>query len=220
MIKRGKPPRRCGKKFKTRKAALSSPAGKRAGMYVPRDPCPGCGDFHVRKAPARPTGTGTPSPAKPRAARKPITRTVKPTAPRKPRVGAATGLPKPPLGFSAAVKLAVRTRSGGGDPYEAVCEACGAWLGLDGGQFQHIVARGMGGNGDPVINGAANAALLDGTPQSGCHGAAEAGEEEMRGFWLPFGADPRTEPMRLHDGRLVWRSQDGRYLDEPPGIAA
>ena len=42
-----------------------------------------------------------------------------------------------------------------------------------------------------------------------------------RGFWLPQGSDPRLEPMMLHSahgsGVLVWRSEDGRYLLEPPG---
>jgi len=114
--------------------------------------------------------------------------------------------------FSRAVRLAVRTRAGSGDPDQAVCEACGTWLGGDRGQFQHIVARGMGGSGDPLIGSAANAALMSGTPQSGCHGRAEAGDAEMYGFWLPFGTDPRTKSMRLYDGRVVFRSTDGLYL--------
>jgi hypothetical protein len=124
------------------------------------------------------------------------------------------------------VKLAVRARAGNGSAEEAQCEACGIWLGKYEGQIQHIVARGMGGTSNPVLSTAANGALLCGTPQSGDHGLAESRDPEMgaRGFWLPQGSDPRLEPMMLHSahgsGVLVWRSEDGRYLLEPPAVAA
>ena len=125
---------------------------------------------------------------------------------------------KSTTGFSAAVKLAVRTRAGNGDPDEARCECCGIWLGRHGGQVQHIVARGMGGTSNPVLKTAANGALLCGTAQSGDHGLAESRDREMgvKGFWLPQGTDPRTVPMTLWSGGTVWRSGDGRYLTEQP----
>ena len=121
-------------------------------------------------------------------------------------------------GFSPRVRKLVRTRAGNGDLFNACCECCGIWLGEHGGQIQHIVARGMGGTSNPVLSTAANAALLCGTAQTGDHGRAERRDPEMkdRGFWLPQGTDPRLTPMTLLGGVVVWRSEDGRYLDEPP----
>ena len=129
-------------------------------------------------------------------------------------------------GFSERVRLLVRTRAGGGDPHDACCEACGIWLGEDKGQVQHRVARGSGGCKDPVINSPANAALLCGTPFTGCHGACEARDKpaamEMntRGFWIKHGTtlefDPRYVKVILLGGVEQWLSEDGRYLDEPP----
>lgn len=138
-------------------------------------------------------------------------------------------LPKPArreTGFPARVKLLVRTRAGNGNPDAAMCEACGIELGKLGGQVHHIINRGMGGTSDPVLQSAANAALLCGTPLTGCHGLATAFDEEIgaKGFWLSHSADPRLEPMMLHSvhdsGLLVWRSADGRYLFRAPGEAA
>jgi len=129
--------------------------------------------------------------------------------------GTATGQPKPPSGFTPKVKLQIRTRAGGGDPAQARCEATGVFLGEHGGEYQHIVARGMGGTSDPVKNSAANGCLL--SPEA--HRIAEARDPHMRemGFWLPQGTDPRAEPMMLHGtGPLVWRSEDGEYLFAPP----
>ena len=128
--------------------------------------------------------------------------------------------------FSAATKLLVRKRAGNGLAEDAMCEACGIGLGRRWGQVHHIVNRGMGGSRDEVINSAANAALLCGTPVRGCHGLATALDEEMgaRGFWLPQGTDPRTVPMMLASehgsGISVWRSADGSYLFEAPAVAA
>ena len=121
-------------------------------------------------------------------------------------------------GFSPRVRKLVRTRAGGGDLFNACCEACGIWLGEHGGQIQHVVARGMGGTSNPVLKTAANGALLCGTAQTGDHGRAERRDPEMktRGFWQPQGTDPRFAPMTLLGGVEVWRSEDGRYLYEPP----
>lgn len=71
-----------------------------------------------------------------------------------------------------------------------------------------------------------NAALLCGTPFSGCHGKAEARDPEMedRGFVIRHGVgpefDPRFVPLVLLGGVEVWLSEDGRYLYEPPAEAA
>jgi len=134
-------------------------------------------------------------------------------------------------GFSPRVCLLVRTRAGGGDPHDATCEACGIWLGLHGGQVQHRVARGMGGCSDPVVNGPAGAALLCGTPFTGCHGDCEARHTERakkmarRGFVIRHGKgpdyDPRFVPLILFGGVKRWLSEtEACYLHEPPAEEA
>jgi hypothetical protein len=123
------------------------------------------------------------------------------------------------------VKLLVRTRAGLGEIEDAVCESCGRHLGRYGGQVQHIIARGMGGTTRPVLGTAANGALLCGlTPQDpdGCHYRAESRDAGMRarGFWLEQGSDPAAEPMTLHSGAVIWRSEDGSYLFGAPGTVS
>lgn len=116
----------------------------------------------------------------------------------------ATGriTPRAPGEFTPRVKLLVRKRAGCGDVFDAMCEACGMWLGEKGGEVQHRDARGMGGSRDRVTNGPANAVLLCGSAvfRTGCHGACEDRDPHMHGmgFWLEEGQDPRTEPVMLH----------------------
>ena len=94
--------------------------------------------------------------------------------------------------------------------------------------MQHRVARGQGGCKDPVINGAANAALMCGTAFTGCHGLAESRKAEhrmeARGFVIRHGKgpefDPRYVPLILLGGVEVWLSEDGRYLYDQPQEAA
>lgn len=138
-----------------------------------------------------------------------------------PKVVEATRLTLPAVrrdtGFPARVKLLVRARAGDGDIQDARCEHCGFFLGATGGEYQHIVARGMGGTRDPLLNTAANAALL--CPPS--HRLAETRSAEMLalGFWQRQGTDPRLAPMMLWTpgGRvMVWRGVSGEYLPEPP----
>jgi hypothetical protein len=127
-------------------------------------------------------------------------------------------------GFSARVKLLVRTRAGSGDPEDAACEACGKHLGRLGGQVHHLIDRGMGGCTLAVINGCANAALLCGIPQDKktCHGLATAFDLEIgeRGFWLKHEDDPRLKAMTLHSGARARRTEDGQYLFEGPEAGA
>jgi hypothetical protein len=144
------------------------------------------------------------------------------------RESAQASAPRQETGFSRRVKLQVRTRAGRGDAAEALCEACGLWLGRRHGECQHLVARGMGGTSNPLLSTAANAALLC----RGCHQTAESRDREMgaRGFWLPQGTDPRMVPMMLASehgsGVLVWRAEDGLgpdgtgYLLQAPEVAA
>lgn len=123
-------------------------------------------------------------------------------------------------GFSAAVRLLVRQRAGSGDALDAMCESCGIYLGRLLGECQHVVARGIGGTSLAIMNSAANGALLCGSAvlRSGCHGAAEKRDPEMelKGFYVKGRKDPRLVPMTLFDGRKVWRSEDGSYLDAAP----
>lgn len=124
-------------------------------------------------------------------------------------------------GFSAAVKLATRTRAGSGDPEQACCEACSACLGRYGGQVQHRLARGMGGSSDEATAAITNAALLCGTPQSLCHGLCERRDPHMHGagFWLTSGQDPACEPILLagRDGGIrVWLTSFGSYSTTAP----
>ena len=129
-------------------------------------------------------------------------------------------------GFSTAVKLAVRTRAGNGDPDQARCEATGVWLGPDGGEVQHRVARLSGGRGRKApwwFSTAANAALLS----REAHRLAEARDEHMRaaGFWLTSTQDATAEPVMLHDasdggGLTVWLTPDGGYALQAPGDVA
>jgi hypothetical protein len=141
---------------------------------------------------------------------------------RAPRAVPILPAPRRAAGFPARVKLLVRTRAGLGDADDAVCEACGLWLGRKRGQVHHLIGRGTGGCTDAVISSAANAALLCGNSVQGCHGLATAFDAEIgaRGFWLKHSADPRLAPMTLHSGARMLRSEDGRYLDAPPGKAA
>jgi hypothetical protein len=129
---------------------------------------------------------------------------------------------RPATGFSARVKLLVRVRAGMGDANDACCEACGHPLGRDNGQVHHIINRGMGGCTDAVLNSPVGATLLCGDPFTGCHGLATEFDAGIgaRGFWLKHSADLRLEPMTLHSGTRVWRSEDGRYLFEPPEVRA
>jgi hypothetical protein len=128
-------------------------------------------------------------------------------------------------GFSHSVKLAIRTRAGGGNPGHARCEACNVWLGAYGGQVQHRRARGRGGSRLAVTNSPANGALLCGTPQDGCHGLCEARDEHLHaaGWWIWSWQDPRAEPVMLHDeggGTTVWLGADGTYWLSLPERAA
>lgn len=154
------------------------------------------------------------------ARRKPL-RTVTPLKQSRPKLAR----PKD-TGFSPAVKLAVRTRAGGGDPGEACCEACAIWLGLRGGQVHHRQNRQMGGS--RLRNGIQNAGLLCGTPDdfTTCHGRATRLDDHMRGAgWvLETGQDPAAESVMLHDasggGLTVWLAADGTYAYEAPAGAS
>ena len=134
-------------------------------------------------------------------------------------------------GFSPQVRHAVRVRAGNGDPATALCEGCGRWLGYDGGQVQHRLARRAGGSRDPVIGTVMNALLLCGTPASGCHGAAESRSPRawLAGLWLRSGDDIPAAAVRLYylnpaagisRTRRVFLLADGTYGTAPDRGAA
>ena len=127
-------------------------------------------------------------------------------------------------GFTTGTRLRIRRRAGAGDLLEAVCEACGVWLGRTLGEVQHVIAKGMGGTSLDVMNSAANGALLCGAVawQTGCHWEAEKRTADMaaKGFYVLGSHDPRLVAMTLFDGRERFRSQDGQYLEHAPVLEA
>jgi hypothetical protein len=154
---------------------------------------------------------------KPLARRKPLQAVAGPARTTKPQ-----SAPRD-TGFPAEVKLLIRTRAGNGDPEQARCEACNVWLGLHGGQIQHIYARGKGGTSDPLYNSAANGAALCGTSETGDHGLCEDRDPHMNemGFWRKRNGKerPGDYPIMLHGqggGRLAWLTPEGDYADAPP----
>lgn len=114
-------------------------------------------------------------------------------------------------GFTPGVRLLIRTRAGDGDPAAAVCENCGVWLGLHGGQCQHIVARQMGGC--VYRNTAGNGVLLCGTPVTLCHGACERRDKALRdrGFWRYSADDPADFPVLHVRYGTVCLNDDGTF---------
>ena len=154
-------------------------------------------------------GSGFRSPSSPGTAT--ITPSAQRTAGKAPRE----------TGFPPAVRLAVRTRAGDGDPAQARCECHGIFLGLHGGEIQHIIARGMGGTSSAVINFVVNAALMC----SPGHRLAETRDREMyeRGFWRHSWEAPGAAPLVLGtpDGGFTrWLTTDGGYSATAPGEAA
>jgi hypothetical protein len=209
-LTRRSPMRTCGKPYDSRADAVIAASAGTAGdgqlRIVP--PQCGCGGYHVRKlaAPAaRPRGV---------AFLRPVRSQGKSAARKGSRRGAGE--------FTAKVKLQCRTRAGGGEAGNARCESCGCWLGPDGGQIQHRLARGSGGSRNPLVSSLANAALLCGTSVTpSCHGDAESRDPERRmrekGFVILHGEGPEFDPrfvaIELHSmfggGMSVWLAEDG-----------
>lgn len=192
--------RKCGLRYATKDEAENSKRG-RTGRYRLVE-CHWCDGFHL---------------VLPRQAK----------APKK--TLAVAGAPKASdAEFSRAVRALIRKRAGNGDPGEACCEACSRWLGLRGGQIQHIQARGEGGSRDPLLGTPVNGALLCGTPQSLCHGACEARDLKYyrAGFWIWKWEAVGSRQLYVgfaapgHTGTPWWLLPDGTYGEEDPAFRA
>ena len=214
------PMRQCGRQYATEAEALRSKAARNPGVLV--ELCWAGGHFHITTPPCITASRTGESPA----AESRVSPKLKIAAKGN---GSSSGKLTPPAPgeFTAKVRLAVRKRAGRGDEFEALCEAHGGWLGKDSGEFQHRDARGMGGSKDPVVNSAANAALIC----HECHVLAEARDTDMHGmgFWLEEGEDPRTTGIMLHGagrgGLTLYLAEDGLgpdgtgYLHQAPVLA-
>lgn len=152
------------------------------------------------------------------------------------RGGGLPGVPIAPrrkaTGFPVAVRRMALKRAGGGDMDAARCEACGSPPNrLEAGfpdvlDFQHRLARGMGGCTSEVVNGITNCGVLC----RPCHDACEARDPEMeaRGWWIRSGNGPEHDPrfvrvwLASQDGpvAVVYLSGSGGYATEPPGEVA
>jgi hypothetical protein len=215
----------CGKPYATEAEALRSKAAQRPGVLV--ELCWAGGHFHITTPPCITASRAGEFPA----AESRVSAGTR-NAPR--RTGSSGKLiPPEPSEFSPKVRRLVRTRAGSGDPFDALCEAGGEWLGIDAGEFQHRAARGAGGCKDAVVNGPANCCLL--CPE--CHRRAESRDERMgmdwAGFWLEHGTtpgyDPRNVPILLASahgpGHQVYLAADGLgpdgtgYLFQAPVLA-
>lgn len=131
--------------------------------------------------------------------------------------------PRHNTGFASGQRLEIRVRAGLGDPFQALCEICGIWLGLYGGQVHHRHNRQSGGS--RLANVLSNGVLACGTPLTGCHGKCTIGTgpvmESMkdRGFVLITGQDPLLVPILMPstDGDLpTWLTNTGTYSAEAP----
>lgn len=87
--------------------------------------------------------------------------------------------------------------------------------------IQHRVARGAGGSSRPEISSPANLIVLCGSATTGCHLYAESRTTEGRenGWWLWRNTDPESVAVLLYDGRRVFLTADGRYVDAPDSAA-
>lgn len=145
------------------------------------------------------------------------------------RRGDERSLPRRQTAFPDVVKLACRTRAGQGDAQTAACEACGQWLGLDGGEVRPRLGHDLSTCAPGVVSGPANAVLLCGSvfPLSGCAGRAWSLDPAMqaRGFLIRARTqqnDPTRVPVKLASPDAaevtVWLTEDAGYLWVSPDV--
>lgn len=108
-------------------------------------------------------------------------------------------------GFTPATRAIVYARAG------QRCELCGEYA--YGGSVHHRRPRGMGGDKRPETSSPANALLLCGQGNTGCHGWVESHRLEAYdlGLLLRRWQDPRLEPVTIRAGRVLL-GEHGEYL--------
>lgn len=86
--------------------------------------------------------------------------------------------------------------------------------GNDGWTIQHRQPRGLGGTKDPATNHPSNLLWVCGDGIQGCHGYMESHRTEAyeHGWLVRHGADPRTTPVLLWDGRMVLLDDEGEWV--------
>jgi hypothetical protein len=130
--------------------------------------------------------------------------------------------PWPALPLSKATKLLIRVRAGKGDRRNARCEACGKWLGSEGGACQPRTLQCADGGSPADLDSPANGTLLCDTPPKSCYGRCDGRDFDMAvaGFWLGPDEDPALTPIEWHGtgqaGLTRWLGSDGTYQNEPP----
>ena len=130
--------------------------------------------------------------------------------------------PRPAMQLSEATGRLIRTRAGTGDWRNGRCEACGEWLGGDGGACQPRTLQCRAGGSPADLDSPANGTLLCGTPSQGCYGRCVSRDFDMAvaGFWLGPEEDPALTPIQWHgieqSGLTLWLGTDGTYRYEPP----
>lgn len=107
------------------------------------------------------------------------------------------------------------------------CEACGSALGDRRGvdwSVQHRRPRAMGGTRWSGINLPSNLMILCGsaTTPGSCHEFAETRRASaVAAGWLVLShEDPATVPVMITRDRWKYLTEDGRYADSPPEVAA
>ena len=130
--------------------------------------------------------------------------------------------PRPTVQFSEATVLLIRARAGKGDRRNSRCEACGKWLGGNGGACQPRALQCLDGGSPADLDSSANGTLLCGTPSEGCCGRCDSRDFDMAvaGFWLGPDEDPALTPIQWHgieqSGLTLWLGADGTYQYQPP----
>lgn len=114
------------------------------------------------------------------------------------------------------VKDAVHKRAGG------YCECCGGPCYVSDHAYHHRRSKGMGGSKDVITQTPENVVLVCGRDnRSRCHGDIHQNPEQAReaGWLVRQGADPAAVGILLHNGRYVFLTHDGLYIDAGDGAA-
>ena len=124
--------------------------------------------------------------------------------------------PKRKTGPSRKVRDLVLARDG------RACVCCGRSVTGQPYSLQHRKRRSQGGTNSP-----SNLVTVLGTGTTGCHERIDSRRDphdEAKGYTVRSWDDPAQVPVMVFSangsGVTKWLSDDGRYLDEPPGEAS